>query len=78
MWSEQLVNSTEESVGKPSVKVEEGKLDRTMWLRLWIIGGGEWWVQVQDKDLETRLEQVNALGWQAMQSCRRRRRGKKI
>ena len=64
-------------MGKPSVKVEEGKLDRTIWLRLWIIGGGEWWVQVQDKDLETRLEQVNALGWQAMLSCGRRR-GKKI
>ena len=55
VWSEQLVNSTLESLAKP-------ELDRKTCPRLWIVGGGEWWKQAQDKDLESRWEQEKAFG----------------
>ena len=65
VWSEQLVSST----------LESSELDWKTWSRLWILGGGEWWKQAQDKDLDSGWEHEKAFGWQAMlESGRRRRR----
>ena len=66
VWSEQLVNSTLESAADP-------ELDWKTCLRLWIVGGGEWWEQAQDKDLDSRWEHEKAFGWQAMLAGGRRR-----
>ena len=66
VWSEQLVNLTLESVADP-------ELDWKTCLRLWIVGGGEWWEQAQD----SRWEHEKAFGWQAMLAGGRRRRGRR-
>ena len=70
VWSEQFVNSTLESVAKAE---DEGEVDWKTCLRLWIVGGGEWWAQAQDKDLESRWLQEKAFGWHAMLTDGRRR-----
>ena len=51
VWSEQFVSSTLERVAKPE---EDWELDWKTGLKLWIVGGGEWCAQAQDKDLEAR------------------------